>query len=116
MHLVRPAPAGPHSPREETVAVQRFPGATAVNSAPGGRYLVTRSGQYPTMALNLPPHRKQALRAFALQILNTTLAVLIALSFENLVDRYRIHNLVATARAHMDSEIAEKPQGRGPRP
>jgi hypothetical protein len=62
------------------------------------------------MAFTLPPHRKQALRAFALQILNTTLAVLIALSFEDLVDRYRIRKLVATAEAHLKSEIADNKQ------
>jgi hypothetical protein len=59
------------------------------------------------MAPLLPPRRKQALRDFAVQILNTTLAVLIALSFDGLVEWYRIRRLVATAQAHMDSEIAE---------
>jgi hypothetical protein len=59
------------------------------------------------MAFTISPQRKQALRTFALQILNTTLAVLIALSFDGLVEWYRIRKLVATAQAHMDSEITE---------
>jgi hypothetical protein len=59
------------------------------------------------MARSFSPLRQQAVRGFALQILNTTLAVLIALSFDGLVESYRIRRLVATAQAHMDSEILE---------
>jgi hypothetical protein len=49
----------------------------------------------------------QAVRRFALQVLNISLAVIIALAFEGLVERRRIHSLVATATDHMRSELAD---------
>jgi hypothetical protein len=57
--------------------------------------------------LPLKGNHAQALKRFALQILNTTLAVWIALAFEGLVERRRLNNLVTTAAAHMRSEIAD---------
>src|SRR5687767_986989 len=57
--------------------------------------------------IRMPEGRSQAIKQFVLQILNTSLAVIIALSFEGLVEWRRIQNLVATARAHLHSEIAD---------
>ena len=59
------------------------------------------------MSLSIPEHRLKAVKQFALQILNTTLAVLIALSFEGLVEWRRIRYQVATAQSHMDNEMRE---------
>lgn len=57
------------------------------------------------MRLTPSTGRAKSVRQFLLQILNTTLAVLIALSFEGLVEWRRIRNLVSTAREHMQNEI-----------
>jgi hypothetical protein len=57
--------------------------------------------------IEMPEGRKKAIRQFVLQILNTSLAVIIALSFEGLVEWRRIRQLVATARQHVRSEIID---------
>jgi hypothetical protein len=51
--------------------------------------------------------RRAALKAFGLQILNTTIAVLIALAFEGLVQWRRDRALVATAEEHLDGELRD---------
>jgi hypothetical protein len=59
------------------------------------------------MKIPIPERGAKAIKQFVLQILNTSLAVIIALSFQELVEWRRIRGLVATARAHMDSEVRD---------
>lgn len=59
------------------------------------------------MKFLLSENRVKAIRTFLLQILNTTLAVLIALSFDQLVERRRNRKLVENAEIHMDSELRD---------
>ena len=62
------------------------------------------------MKIPLRDDHVQAVKRFALQILNTSLAVIIALTFEGLVERKRIRDLVTTATAHMRGELRENRQ------
>jgi hypothetical protein len=55
----------------------------------------------------LSPSRRKAIEEFALQILNTTIAVLIALAFGGLVDWRHERRQVADARAQMDAELRD---------